>query len=134
MDPENQSKLEELGLTENQIRGVNTFWRGLAEEWEYKEIAEEIGVSPKTLWKWRQQDKFWDAFKLLYDESMLELLPKVVTNFNRVLDKDNSTSVEVAKQILRATGLADREDNRGDNIEPLQVVCPGQEDSNGSAD
>ncbi len=133
IDTDERSRLEDIGLTEKQIQGISKFWRGIAEGWDYEEIAMEIGISPKTLWRWRQQDKFWDGIKHIYDQSLMELLPKVVDNFSQQLDKNNKTSVEVAKQILRATGLADRDNARDDTPEPLKIIKPDPQEEEANA-
>lgn len=63
----------------------------------YKEIAETAGVSPKTLWNWRNGNEFTefqDELKKINDERWLALVDAARAAAHRLVENDNQKMVE----------------------------------------
>lgn len=119
--------LEDLDLTDDQRRGVPIFYKGIAEGKTMTEIASEIGVNRKTLWKWRQKQEFMRAITRVYEQNLTELLPKVGKQFEEKLSGEvDSNSVDVAKTVLRASGLMEPDDQEQD-VQPIQITRHSEE-------
>ena len=118
--------LKDLDLSPRAIQGLPIFWKGVAEGRTLQSIADDIGVSRHTLWEWRQKQDFMDGIKKLYDKNLIELLPKVMKKFSEKLSGDvDSNSVDVAKTILKASGMMEQQDEQ-QKSPPIRVVRPDQ--------
>lgn len=63
----------------------------------YKEIAERVGINPKTLWDWRNEPgftHFQEALKRLNDERWLATVDAARAAALRLVEKDNQKMVE----------------------------------------
>lgn len=63
----------------------------------YKEIAERVGINPKTLWDWRNEPgftHFQQALKKLNDERWLATVDAARAAALRLVNNDNQKMVE----------------------------------------
>lgn len=113
-------EIKELDLTMKQKVGIPKFFRGVAEGKDLQEIADDIGVSRKTLWEWRQQEEFLDGIKAVYDQGMVELLPLVVKTLREHLEGEKSSrDVDIAKTVMKAAGV--HEDEKQQAPQPIKI-------------
>jgi transposase-like protein len=91
------------GLTPKQKQALEllTCGKGLS----YKEIAETVGVNPKTLWDWRNDPEythFQEALQKLNDERWLATVDAARAAAMRLVNNDNQKMVEF---VLRTGGI-----------------------------
>ena len=63
----------------------------------YKQIAEEVGVNPKTLWEWRNRPEyvmFQEELTRLNDERWLALVDAARASAMRLVEGDNQKMTE----------------------------------------
>ena len=64
---------------------------------KYKEIAEQVGINPKTLWDWRNEPEFThfqEELKRINDERWLATVDAARAAAVRLVEKDNQKMVE----------------------------------------
>jgi transcriptional regulator with XRE-family HTH domain len=61
-----------------------------------EEIAELVGVAPRTIWKWKK-DNNWDEARNARKVTNRNLVTKLNARLSKLLDDDTSSSDEIAK-------------------------------------
>lgn len=90
------------GLTDKQKKALEllTCGKGLT----YKQIAEEVGINPKNLWRWRNEPEFAHfqaELKRLDDERWMALIDAAQASAKRLVEGDNQKMTEF---VLRNAG------------------------------
>lgn len=125
-EEEAYANMDDLDLTPKQITGLRHFFQGIAEGKDFNEIAEDIGVTRETLWRWRQNQDWMEGMKRLYDQGLIECLPLVIKTFKKKLQDaleeggmPGRNDVSIAKMVMNASGVMDRD--RGDDTEFIKI-------------
>ena len=101
------SKLTRYGdLTSEQILAIDLLVLKQGSEMSYSEIAEMVGVSVKTLERWRKIPEFQKEVRTRTIELMGESLPKVLNTLTKKAIEGNNKSIEL---YLKTLGLLKQE-------------------------
>lgn len=101
------SKLIKYGeLTTQQHLAIEPLLMKRGANMTYAQIAEEIGVSTKTLERWRRLPEFQVELRRRSIETMAEALPSVVSTLTRKAMEGNNKSIEL---YLKTLGLLRQE-------------------------
>lgn len=81
----------------------------------YEEIAEKVGVSTVTLWKWRQDDLFNEELKRQVLRGSVAYLPDVFASIPKhIIEEGNAAMLRTYLQSLGMLTEKVEVDNKGD--------------------
>lgn len=103
-------------LSEKQWQAVALLSQPKMAGMTYEEIAEEVGVTTMTLWRWRQQDKFNEEIKRQVLRNAVRHLPDMYEAVPRHVIEDGNAAM--FRTFVQSLGMLKEhieiEDNRDD--------------------
>jgi hypothetical protein len=92
------------------LKAVTMIGQGARLSMDWEEIAQEIGVTRRTLFEWRKADDFKEAVLILARESLADAVPVAYARLEGCLRSgDTRSALRAGELILRASGvLVDR--------------------------
>lgn len=90
-------------LTEAQLAAIQYLALPKRGGLTYEQVAEEVGVSAVTLYKWRQQDYFVEELKKTIVRAIIDRLPEVMEAIPDIIIKQGNAAM--FRTLLQAHGL-----------------------------
>jgi hypothetical protein len=126
---------ERAPLTPNQHRAADLLGRN----WSAKDVAFEVGVSEKTIQRWKERDDFAAIVKERRD-ALLSRIPNAKATLEAALSAtkaDGSPDWQVrvkAAQLLMTTADPEGPPGPGDDDRPTLIFVSPEEDGDGATD
>lgn len=117
-----------MALSKKQKNALELLTNG--EGLTYKEIAERVGVNPKTLWDWRNEPnftQFQEELKRLNDERWMSLVDAARAAAYRLVSNDNQKMVEF---VLKNEGYNPTQKVEADVKTDIIITIGDDEDEN----
>ncbi|WP_226677091.1 phBC6A51 family helix-turn-helix protein [Rossellomorea aquimaris] len=71
----------------------------------HEQIAEQVGVSRQTLYRWRQDRAFQDELKREVARSVMDDIPNVIASLKKQATKEVQPSVKAAELLLKSVSM-----------------------------
>jgi transposase-like protein len=71
----------------------------------HEQIAEKVGVSRQTLYRWRQEIEFQDEVKREINRNTMNRIPDVIDSLFTQATKDNQPSAKAAELLLKTVSM-----------------------------
>ncbi|MCC2250379.1 helix-turn-helix domain-containing protein [Virgibacillus sp. AGTR] len=90
-------------LTDKQIAAIAIISQPKRAGMTYEQIADEVGVTPRTLYTWRNEERFNKALKNKIMNDTIDRLPEVMASVpDHIIDQGNAAML---RTLLQAHGL-----------------------------
>lgn len=110
-------------LSEKQIAAIELLARPKRDGKTYAQIAEEVGVSERTLRTWRNDDYFNEQLKRKIVSNTIDRLPEVMEAVPDIIINDGNAAM--LRTLLQAHGMLTEKvevENKSDTVADTQAI------------